>query len=218
MFHRAIKSLIYGISWIITAPLWLSEKTARRLFGRDVWLSAQGQALSLLPGKTGVLVRNAYYKTVLASCPLHVCFQFGCLLAYSDVHIGRNVYLGVHSKLGLVDIGDDTIISDDVHLLSGGRQHSAAGFTESFQAQPAHRDRISVGRNCWVGAHAIVMANIGDNCIIGAGAVITRPIPPNSVAVGVPARVVRTTHTNAWAEPNPRNIEASYSAVQILEG
>lgn len=215
MFRRAMKSLIYGIGWVATAPLWMPEKVARRILGHDVWFSGQGQVLSLLPGTIGVLLRNAYYNIILASCPLHICMQFGCLLAYSDISIGRNVYLGVHSKLGLVHIGDDTIISDDVHLLSGGRQHSVMGSTQSFQAQPVHRERIYIGRNCWVGAHAIVMANIGDNCLIGAGAVVTRPIPANSVAVGVPARVVRTMETDAWTEPSPLTIEPRYSATRL---
>ncbi len=215
MFRRTIKSLVYGIGWVVTAPLWLSEKAARGLLGRDVWLAPQCQVLSLLPGKTGILLRNAYYHVVLASCPLHICVQFGCSLAYSDIRIGKNVYLGAYSKLGLVDIGDDTIISDDAHLLSGGRQHSANGFQETFQTQPLHRERIFIGRNCWVGAHAVVMANVGDNCVIGAGAVVTRPIPANSVAVGVPARVVRTLDTDAWMAHSSFDTEPHYSADRV---
>ena len=215
MFRRTIKSLMYGIGWVVTAPLWLSEKAARRLVGRDVWLTPLCQVLGLLPGKTGILVRNAYYHVVLASCPLHICVQFGSSLAYSDIRIGKNVYLGAYSKLGLVDIGDDTIISDDVHLLSGGRQHFAGGFRESFQMLPVHRERVLIGRNCWVGAHAVVMANVGDNCLIGAGAVVTRPIPANSVAVGVPARVVRTLDADAWGQPNSLDTELHYSADRV---
>lgn len=207
MFRQIMKSLIYGIGWVVTAPLWLSEKIARRILGRDVWLVGQGQALSLLPGKTGILLRNVYYRAILESCPLHVCLQFGCLLAYSDIRIGQNVYLGMHSKLGLTDIGDGTIISDDVHVLSGSRQHSAGGYTQTFQAQPMHRERVSIGRNCWVGARAIVMADVGDNCLIGAGAVVTQPIPANSLAVGIPAKVVRTQYAKAWAVTDLTEVE-----------
>lgn len=201
MVRPAMKSVLYGICWVLTAPLWISERIARRMMGRDVWLSGQSEALSLLPGTVGVLLRNVYYKNVLEACPLNVCFQFGCLVSYSQIRIGRNVYLGVHSKLGWVDIGEDTIISDDVHLLSGGHQHSASGFTHNFQAQPSQKQRISIGRNCWVGARAVVMANVGDNCLIGAGAVVTRPIPANSVAVGVPARVVRVLEMDERIDP-----------------
>jgi acetyltransferase-like isoleucine patch superfamily enzyme len=123
------------------------------------------------------------------------------LFAYSRVRVGQNVYLGLHSKVGLVDIGDGTIISDDVQLLSGAHQHlteespdgaySSSDINKNIQSD-LKPERISIGRDCWVGTRAIVMADIGDNCIIGAGAVVTRPIPSNSVAVGVPARVIRT--------------------------
>ncbi len=53
---------------------------------------------------------------------------------------------------------------------------------------------ITVGNNVHIGTNAIIMpgVNIGDNCIIGCGAVVTKNIPNNSVAVGVPARVIKT--------------------------
>jgi virginiamycin A acetyltransferase len=197
MFRQAMKSLIYCIGWIVTAPLWLVERVSRRIAGRDVWFVTQSEILSLLPGKLGRLLRNAYYSVTLESCPLHMCLQFGCLFAYSQVRLGQNVYLGLHSKVGLVHIGDDTIISDDVQLLSGAHQHSAAESSGGVHFHSPNPERITIGRNCWIGARAIVMADIGENCIIGAGAVVTRPVPPNSVAVGVPARVIKSLTIDA---------------------
>lgn len=54
--------------------------------------------------------------------------------------------------------------------------------------------RISIGDNVHVGTNALIMpgVKIGTNCIIGCSAVVTRSIPDNSIAVGVPARVVET--------------------------
>ena len=47
-----------------------------------------------------------------------------------------------------------------------------------------------VGRDCWIGAHAVVTdgSEIGDGAVVGAGAVVTRPVPPGVVVGGVPAR------------------------------
>ena len=55
---------------------------------------------------------------------------------------------------------------------------------------------ISIGNNCNIGWDAIIMpgVKIGDNCVIGAGAVVTKDIPDNSIAVGVPAKVIETVN------------------------
>ncbi len=52
---------------------------------------------------------------------------------------------------------------------------------------------ITVGNNVWIGAGSTILAGvtIGDNTVIGAGSVVTKPIPPNTIAVGVPCKVVR---------------------------
>ena len=52
---------------------------------------------------------------------------------------------------------------------------------------------ITVGHNVWFGAEVTVCpgVTIGDNCVIGAGSVVTKDIPPNTVAVGNPCKVVR---------------------------
>jgi maltose O-acetyltransferase len=53
---------------------------------------------------------------------------------------------------------------------------------------------ISIGADAWLGGGAIVLPgrSIGANSVVGAGSVVTRDIPPNSVAVGNPCRVIRT--------------------------
>ena len=52
---------------------------------------------------------------------------------------------------------------------------------------------MRIGRNCWIGAGAILLpgVTVGDNSVIGAGSVVTRDVPPNVVAVGNPCRVMR---------------------------
>ena len=52
---------------------------------------------------------------------------------------------------------------------------------------------VKIGRNCWIGAGAVIVPGItiGDNVVIGAGSVVTKDIPSNVVAVGNPCRVLR---------------------------
>ena len=53
---------------------------------------------------------------------------------------------------------------------------------------------IVIGNNVYIGNNVIILpgVNVGNNVIIGAGAVVSKDIPDNSVAVGVPARVIKT--------------------------
>ncbi|MBE7187857.1 DapH/DapD/GlmU-related protein, partial [Jatrophihabitans endophyticus] len=56
------------------------------------------------------------------------------------------------------------------------------------------RGPVVIGDNVWLGAHVVVTSGvtIGERCVVGANSVVTRDLPPFSVAVGAPARVVRT--------------------------
>lgn len=56
------------------------------------------------------------------------------------------------------------------------------------------RKKVVIGNNVEIGSNAVILpgVTIGDNSTIGAGAVVTQSIAPNSIAVGVPAKVVKT--------------------------
>jgi len=85
------------------------------------------------------------------------------------------------------------MLSDGVQILSGGRQHGRSLTPhESHQDKPQRFQRISIGAGAWLGTNAIIMADVGEATIVGAGAVVTEPLPANVVAVGVPARVIKS--------------------------
>jgi maltose O-acetyltransferase len=66
------------------------------------------------------------------------------------------------------------------------RATRAAGFE---YARP-----IRIGDGVWIGGGAIVLPGvaIGDGCVVGAGSIVTRDLPPGSLAVGNPARIIRS--------------------------
>ena len=203
---RPLKQIAKYCALIFVAPLAASEFIARRIAGRDVWLDMQTELLSLLPGKSGILVRNAYYRLVLRKCSLDCCISFGTIISKSSTEIGRGVYLGGRCLIGLASIGEDTMLADHVHVLSGRHQHGTAAQSVRFQDQAQAFTRVQIGRNTWIGSNAVIMADIGENCIIGAGSVVTKPITANCVAVGNPARVIRPTYPTGEprsAEPPP---------------
>ena len=53
---------------------------------------------------------------------------------------------------------------------------------------------VRIGKNCWIGAGALIMPGItiGHNSVIGAGSVVTKDIPANVIAVGNPAKVIKS--------------------------
>lgn len=74
--------------------------------------------------------------------------------------------------------------------------------------------RVKISDNCHIGLNATIMpgVTIGKNCIVGAGAVVTHDIPDNSVAVGVPARVIESV------EEYRRKSEGSFLHTKMMAG
>jgi acetyltransferase-like isoleucine patch superfamily enzyme len=145
---------------------------------------------SLIPGIPGDYLRIAFYKLTLTECDLSSRVSFGSFFAHPQVRLGAGVYIGCHCILGKAVIGERTQIASGVQILSGSRQHARNEAGEISGAEGGEFAVVEIGANCWIGAAAIVMASVGAGSTIGAGSVVTRPIPPDSVAVGSPARVL----------------------------
>jgi virginiamycin A acetyltransferase len=190
---HTIRNIIIAISFLIIAPLAFPELGLRALFGRDMWFLAQSQFLSLIPGKFGSYIRNAYYFMLLKNCPLDCYFAFGMTFSHSNVSVGHRVYIGSHSMIGMASIGDDSMISDHVHILSGGHQHGTLNSGVPFQKQQQRFSAVTIANNVWIGTRCVIMGDIGSDTIIGAGSVVTKPLPGSCLAAGVPARIIRQT-------------------------
>jgi acetyltransferase-like isoleucine patch superfamily enzyme len=80
------------------------------------------------------------------------------------------------------------------HFLSGGTYDYADPTPFADQSGAVTRGPLTVGADCWFGSRVTLVdgASVGERCVLGAGAVVTRPIPARSLAVGIPARVVRS--------------------------
>jgi maltose O-acetyltransferase len=89
-----------------------------------------------------------------------------------------------------ITIGDDVQMGPNVQLLTPTHPTDPEERRTGIEGAGA----ITIGDNVWLGGGAIVLANvtIGDDTVVGAGAVVTRDLPSRVVAVGNPARVIRT--------------------------
>jgi maltose O-acetyltransferase len=106
----------------------------------------------------------------------------------SETNISNNVSIVAMSE---VRIGNRCRIGDLVQVLD----------CDYHEVDPLRRDAgvgpvepVTIGDNVWLGSRVMVLrgVTIGDNSVIGAGSLVTKSVPPNSVAVGVPARVIRS--------------------------
>ncbi len=188
MLKPALKAILNGVFLALAFPMALLS-----LFGRiELIYVFFAQYCALVPGAPGDYLRIAYYKLTLEECALESRIQFGSFFAHPQARIGRLVYIGSYCILGRTRIGDRTQIASSVQILSGAHQHVRDKEGNILGSDHGAFESIAIGENCWIGAGAIVMADVGAGCTIGAGSVVTKPVPSGSVAVGSPARVVRS--------------------------
>jgi virginiamycin A acetyltransferase len=150
------------------------------------------ELLSMIPFRTGNLVRYWFYRLMLKKCGKGVTINFGTIITYKDTTIGNNVWLGVNNIFGRVDIQDDVITAQACQFVSGKRGHGIDRTDVPIMSQPGEHTRLQIGPDVWFGANCTVAANVGKGCVIGSGAVVVQDIPDWSVAVGNPSRVIRS--------------------------
>lgn len=146
-----------------------------------------------------------------------IFFGFPTLRAASKIKIGKNFQLGKCSRLsGNISIGDNVFLNEYASLNAGfdrgwgiilgnnimcwpwvfmqSGDHAFRRGEVYAQAEWGKSAPISIGNNVWIGARAIILkgVRIGDNSVIGAGSVVTKSIPSGVVAVGNPAKVIKT--------------------------
>ncbi len=110
------------------------------------------------------------------------------------VEIGNNVGLSAVTIAAFerIDIGDDCLIGGNV-LITDSDWHPVDPAARLRDEKP-HTAPVRIGRNVFIGTRAVILkgTTIGDGAVIGAGSVVSGTIPPRTVAVGNPCRVVRS--------------------------
>lgn len=110
----------------------------------------------------------------------------------AHVHFGNNIY--ANFSLTCVDdthiyVGDNTMFGPNVTVATAGHPILPELRAKGYQ----YNAPVHIGKNCWIGAGALILPGItiGDNVVVGAGSVVTKDLPSNVVAVGNPCKVLR---------------------------
>lgn len=119
------------------------------------------------------------------------------ILRKEGARIGKNSMIYHDASLGsepyLVELGDNVRLTSGVKITT----HDGGLWVLRNDGRLKDADkfgRVKIGNNVHIGLNSIIMpgVTIGDNVIVGCGAVVTKDIPSNSVAVGVPAKVIES--------------------------
>ncbi len=148
---------------------------------------------------------------------------------FKNIRIGKRVFIGYKSWIEAVPltggscelkIGDGTCIGNFNHIFATGsiiigenvltadrvyisdNLHSYSNPFVPIMNQPIKQIKhVYIGDGCWIGENVcIIGSSVGKNCVIGANAVVTRDIPDYSVAVGIPAKIIKryNINTSKW--------------------
>ena len=136
--------------------------------GKDVWIHPDSYISGNVFIDDHTNINGPAYIVATADCP---------------VRIGKYCAIGHNLRIRAAN-------HSMVYANLQARVHKRFGFKP---IQVNCKQGVTIGNNVWIGDNVIILADvtIGDGAVIGAGAVVTKDIPPFTVAVGVPARVVR---------------------------
>ena len=187
LFLDVGKKVIFGHHIHLRAPgrISIGDHTVIDDFATLSFRGNDSQHMSL--GKNVLVGRQSMIKT-----------RGGNISIHDHVHIGPNCLLGSAEHL---EIGKYTLIGFNCSI--GGLQHGFENSDQPIVKQAlVSKGGVTIGRDVWLGGNVSVMdgANIGDGAVVGAGSVVVNDIPPYSVAVGAPARVIRTRSQDQSSE------------------
>ncbi len=97
-----------------------------------------------------------------------------------------------------IEIGNDVWTGHNVYITD--QNHGYEDVTRPISQQSQPERAVKIGDGSWLGYGSVVLpgVTIGEHCVIGANSVVTHDVPSYSVAVGVPARVIKQYVDGSW--------------------
>ena len=110
---------------------------------------------------------------------------------YGNVKVGKNTWIGPFTVLdgeGILEIGDSCSISSGVQIYT----HNSVKWAISGGKEFYEKKTVKIGNSCFIGANSVIRdgASIGDHSVVGACSFVNKEIPPYSIVVGTPAKIV----------------------------
>jgi acetyltransferase-like isoleucine patch superfamily enzyme len=179
--------------WLIARWGWLKLRFRGRLVTDGLCFVCPGVKISIGRGATLHLGR---WSWIGHGCKIRV--------HEGEVRLGAKSVMGQECTISAfqhVSIGRECIIADRTMFIDF--DHGIVEVERPIREQGIYKRDVRIGHNVWVGYGVCVLRGVvvGDNSVLGTSAVVVHDIPPNTVAAGVPARVLRhreTPQTLRW--------------------
>ncbi|MHB1346012.1 MAG: DapH/DapD/GlmU-related protein [Candidatus Humimicrobiaceae bacterium] len=177
LFKKIGKGVVFGRNVTIRHP-------NRIIIGDNVLIDENCMLDAKGIENNGIVIKNGTYigRNTILSC------KDGDIILDENVNIGFNCEVQSSSY---VSIGKNTLLAAYVYIIAGDHAHEPD--EQSLDLVQGTSKGIIIGDNCWLGAKSTVLdgINIGNDTIIGASAVVNKDVAPFSVAVGIPAKVIK---------------------------
>ena len=182
-FARRNRMVTPGYAYLVLRWAWLKLRFRGRLQTDGVCFICRGVKFEI--GK-GAVLRLGRWCWIGDDSKIRV--------HEGEVSIGAKTVMGQECTISAfqhVAIGRECIVADRVMLIDF--DHGVVDVESPIRLQGIYKRDVDVGNNCWIGYGACVLrgASVGDNSVLGTYAVVTKDIPPDVVAAGAPAKVIR---------------------------
>ncbi|MBV9463033.1 MAG: acyltransferase [Verrucomicrobiae bacterium] len=192
---RAVCALdeFWSSAWLRLRALWWGVSLGS---GARAWGPV---SFNRFPGSEIRIGRNARIVSRAYRYPFHLFPQskLRTFLPTARILIGENVgfnSIAILARSQTIEIGDHCLIGGNCQITDTDGHPLWPPERRSFYPGDEHDAPVKIGRHVFIGLNVIILkgVTIGENSIIAAGSVVNRDIPENSLAAGVPARVVKT--------------------------
>lgn len=168
------------------------ERSKKELFWQLLYhLTAKYLPVSY-HSRIALKLRTFYAKKIIQKCGHHVNIEKGAMF-------NANVILGDYSDLGVkcqingpVEIGNYVMMGPECIIYTQNHKIDDLSFPMQ-QSGFQEVKKVIIGNDVWIGSRVTILpgVQIGDGCVIGASCVVSKSIPPYSIVVGNPARIVK---------------------------
>lgn len=168
--------------------------TTIQVYTRILYVERQMPSSISLKARLDVVPRAASHERHRLSLGKHSLIEESCVVCtwHGDVILKDGASIGIGSVvIGPVLLGENSACSQNCFI--SGQSHHYEDISKNFLRQGFRTSQVVIQHDVWIGSNSVVLCGvrIGNNSIIGGGSVVTEDIPPYSVVVGNPARVIR---------------------------